>query len=1069
MDESSNPNDEISSSSPPSSSTSTRPRKADNDAIVSSMILSSSKKKNKKRKRIFKEEKKDHSSSLPLELLPASISTSRKRTTPKRESTTNNSSSTLSPSPSSLSLISTSTKRKSNNSGIVSTNNYKNQYHFSYNKIYSSNTSAAAAEKKIKWHDPDETFEIIQDICNFVQTQRFQKRHAVLSNALTTLRDDVLKQATMLKKARAIKRKIMHQQQHIQHIQHQDDNDSNDEQHAMLLYPQLPTTTKKFAKSKDEDNCNDNGIDGDNGVSQNHLCQEQQQHNNNNTTNEEGDYDENYNHNHNHNHNQNIVNTNMITFKELHQNVFKSHLSIHPIYIEGTRTHQSTTATTTTTTTTVATNTPSSSHPASTATIFLQKHYAVDDQKELTFLPYFGDGHITDENIDDIKDLFDLQKREDMWEYGPDYYQDEMNAFVTQVFTILLDDTCTPVGKILKHYRRRSSSSSSSGSNAKGDLILSNLFELIAQIKDFKVSQVQEIYKNYMTTISSSSSRNSNSRRNINKNKNKKNYDNSDALSNQASKNEQNNKGKRDDDNNNNNGEKQQQNGNKIVKNSNVMNDKGKHTIHYEDAMDSFRALFCRQCFVYDCNIHGNLPPANLTLQTNLAIEKELKHGDNGDKEIMIDSNDMEDISHGRYWYPTMMQSCIPCKEDSRNTNTTPIKKSISALSNSDDNMSSKSIQSENNVTSILSPLHKVISHHAYQIFCGDEQQLASIFQTKKGSVLKYTQEQHITLDRDIKKLLTKYKMRNSTRTTSSSTASPSPSSSSTTNTNKTTSEPQKKKTKTMKYYNSTWLKRVQNSEIHPAFYPCTHEEPCSDDTCSCVQNAIFCTKHCAWGPSSRNMFRGCMCKNGQCNTNACPCFAAHRECDPDLCGSCLACLDPPNQVASSNQRCRNDNISMRRHSHLLLSESGVPEAGWGIYNKYFLKRGSFVHEYVGELISQDEAERRGVLYDKINRSYLFNLTSDTVIDASRKGNKMKFANHKSEKPNCYAKIITVNGDSRVGLFAKEDIEPQTELFFDYAYDMSMNNDLIQKTGIVLDWMKVPKMKKKVIAKKKTV
>ena len=211
-------------------------------------------------------------------------------------------------------------------------------------------------------------------------------------------------------------------------------------------------------------------------------------------------------------------------------------------------------------------------------------------------------------------------------------------------------------------------------------------------------------------------------------------------------------------------------------------------------------------------------------------------------------------------------------------------------------------------------------------------------------------------------------------------------------------------------------------------------------------------------------MFRGCNCKN-RCVTRSCSCFAAKRECDPDLCRSCGACTDPPNRPAFK-QSCRNDNISMRRHCHLLLSQSGIEDAGWGIYNKNFLKKNQFIHEYVGELISQEEAERRGVLYDKLNRSYLFNLTSDSVLDASRKGNKIKFANHCSKKPNCYAKILIVNGDRRVGLFAKEDIEPQTELFFDYAYDLSMNNELIEKSGIVLDWMKSPKMDKHLTKKK---
>ena len=130
---------------------------------------------------------------------------------------------------------------------------------------------------------------------------------------------------------------------------------------------------------------------------------------------------------------------------------------------------------------------------------------------------------------------------------------------------------------------------------------------------------------------------------------------------------------------------------------------------------------------------------------------------------------------------------------------------------------------------------------------------------------------------------------------------------------------------------------------------------------------------------------------------------------------------------------CYNMNLRLKRHKRVKLGRSEVD--GWGVFTTEDVQKNEFIGEYVGEIINQVEADRRGKAYDRLNSSFLFNLNNEWVIDASVKGNKLKFANH-SNDPNCHTHARTVDGEHRVGIFANRFIPAGTELSYDYRYDV---------------------------------
>ncbi|KAJ6612763.1 hypothetical protein B0H10DRAFT_1806850, partial [Mycena sp. CBHHK59/15] len=121
------------------------------------------------------------------------------------------------------------------------------------------------------------------------------------------------------------------------------------------------------------------------------------------------------------------------------------------------------------------------------------------------------------------------------------------------------------------------------------------------------------------------------------------------------------------------------------------------------------------------------------------------------------------------------------------------------------------------------------------------------------------------------------------------------------------------------------------------------------------------------------------------------------------------------------------------RKKHLRFARSPIHD--WGLYAMERIARGEMVIEYVGEVIRAQVAEKREKAYERqgIGSSYLFRIDEDLVVDATKKGNLGRLINHSCD-PNCTAKIITINGEKKIVIYAKQEIELGDEITYDYHF-----------------------------------
>lgn len=225
--------------------------------------------------------------------------------------------------------------------------------------------------------------------------------------------------------------------------------------------------------------------------------------------------------------------------------------------------------------------------------------------------------------------------------------------------------------------------------------------------------------------------------------------------------------------------------------------------------------------------------------------------------------------------------------------------------------------------------------------------------------------------------------------------------------------------------------------------------------------------EHCIAGRGVRldtgagALYEGCICREQNCSSIECSCmcmsaydsrgllkveyFAAESRPVFECNSKCRCASTCPNRVT------QNQNLSTLR-----LLETEPKAKGYGVRCLHCIPRGTFIGEYVGQIISKSDARRR---LDKLSpsdscyivtfREHMSNGTIlTTTVDATYAGNIKRFLNH-SCSPN--VTMVPVRVDSivpRLCLFANRDIPTGDELCFSYFGCSAV--DLVDKKDVRL-------------------
>ncbi|EDW82604.1 uncharacterized protein Dwil_GK25046 [Drosophila willistoni] len=218
--------------------------------------------------------------------------------------------------------------------------------------------------------------------------------------------------------------------------------------------------------------------------------------------------------------------------------------------------------------------------------------------------------------------------------------------------------------------------------------------------------------------------------------------------------------------------------------------------------------------------------------------------------------------------------------------------------------------------------------------------------------------------------------------------------------------------------------------------------------------NFVYSSKN-IWGsrvPEPRMRLLACKCSNIRHGNTCCPssrCCArlanelfAYNKVTKRLRLTPGSAIFECNSLCSCDSTCPNRVVQHGRQLELVLFKTSNG-CGWGVRTDHALAKGEFICEYIGEIITSKEADKRAKLYENCGRRriYLFaldyNVAQDDeyTIDATNFGNISRYLNHSCD-PNIAVFPCWIEHSHfalpRLVFFTLRSIKAGEELCFDY-------------------------------------